>query len=63
MTTKDWKLPVAIDRDGAVAALYCGRRLPEHVLLRDGEITGVKLGVLSAAQLKAGHRQGTGATS
>lgn len=54
MKTKDWKLPVAIDRDGAVAALYSVAGCPSTYFVHDGEITGVKLGVLSAAQLTQG---------
>jgi hypothetical protein len=54
MKNKDWKVPVAIDRDGAVAALYSVAGCPSTFFAHDGEITGVKLGVLSAAQLEAG---------
>lgn len=54
MTTKVWKFPVPIDRDGAVAALYSVAGCPSTYFIHDGEITGVKLGVLSAAQLTQG---------
>jgi peroxiredoxin len=54
MKTKDWKIPVAIDRDGAVAALYSVAGCPSTYFSHNGDITGVKLGVLSAAQLAQG---------
>jgi peroxiredoxin len=63
---KDWKIPVAIDRDGAVAGLYSVAGCPSTYFARDGEITGVKLGVLSAAQLEQGLKnsaKSTGATN
>ncbi|MBJ7355085.1 MAG: redoxin domain-containing protein [Thermoleophilaceae bacterium] len=62
MRSKDWKLPVPIDRDGAVAALYSVAGCPSTYFVRDGEITGVKLGVLSAAQLEKGLKTDSGAT-
>jgi hypothetical protein len=54
---KGWKIPIAIDRDGAVAALYSVAGCPSTFFARDGEITGVKLGVLSAAQLAQGLKK------
>jgi hypothetical protein len=51
---QDWKIPVAIDRDGAVAGLYSVAGCPSTYFARDGEITEVKLGVLTAAQLEQG---------
>lgn len=62
MKKKDWKLPVAIDQDGAVAALYSVAGCPSTYFVRDGEITGVKLGVLSAAQIEKGLAVEPGAT-
>lgn len=50
---QDWKIPVAIDRDGAVAGLYSVAGCPSTYFAQDGEITEVKLGVLTAAQLEA----------
>lgn len=46
-----WRLPVAIDRDGAVAALYAVAGCPTTFFAADGRVTGVELGVLDAAQL------------
>ncbi|MGK2877193.1 MAG: TlpA family protein disulfide reductase [Solirubrobacterales bacterium] len=63
VTTKDWKLPVAIDGDGAVAGLYAVAGCPSTYFVRDGEVTGVKLGALSPAQLKAGLAKAAGATN
>lgn len=51
---KQWKLPIAIDRDGAVAGLYAVAGCPSTFFVDRGAITGVKLGVLSAGQLAAG---------
>lgn len=63
MATKDWRLPVAIDSDGAVAGLYAVAGCPSTFFVRDGQVTGVKLGALSSAQLKAGLAKEAGATS
>lgn len=60
--TRDWKIAVAIDRDGAVAGLYSVAGCPTTYFARDGEITGVMLGVLSAAQLKQGLAVRSGTT-
>lgn len=49
-----WRMPVAVDRDGATAALYATAGCPSYFFAEDGRITGVKLGVLSADQLAAG---------
>jgi hypothetical protein len=61
--TQDWKLPVAIDRDGAVAGLYAVAGCPSTYFVHDGEITGVKLGVLTSAQLAKGLAAEPGATA
>ncbi|MBI2692263.1 MAG: TlpA family protein disulfide reductase [Solirubrobacterales bacterium] len=60
---QDWKIPVAIDRDGAAAALYSVAGCPSTYFARDGEITGVKLGVLTAAQLEEGLVGSGGSTN
>jgi hypothetical protein len=46
-----WKLPVAVDRDGAVSSLYAVTGCPSVFFIRDGEIRGVKLGLQSAVEL------------
>lgn len=53
-----WKIPVAVDRDGAVAALYAVAGCPSTFFARDGEVTAVKLGVLSPDRLDAGLAAG-----
>lgn len=53
-----WKLPVAVDRDGAVASLYSVAGCPTTFFARDGQITAVKLAVLSPAGLDAGLAAG-----
>lgn len=60
--TQDWKIPVAIDRDGAVAGLYSVAGCPSTYFVHDGEITEVKLGVLNAAQLEEGLAKSAGST-
>jgi hypothetical protein len=59
---RGFKLPVPIDRDGAVAALYSVAGCPTTFFAHDGELTGVILGVLSAPQLTRGLGA-TGATN
>jgi hypothetical protein len=51
---KPWKLPIPIDRDGAVAGMYAVAGCPSTFFAHDGTITEVKLGVLSAEQLARG---------
>lgn len=46
-----WKIPVAVDRDGAAASLYSVTGCPSVFFAEDGVITGVKLGTQSAAEL------------
>ena len=58
----DWTIPVAIDRDGAVAALYAVAGCPSTFFAVDGKVTRVKLGTLSAAQLEQGVKLRPGAT-
>jgi hypothetical protein len=48
------RLPVPIDRDGAVAGLYAVAVCPTTFFVRGGEIVGVKLGRLSEEQLRQG---------
>lgn len=61
---RDWSVPVPIDRDGATAGLYAVAGCPSTFFIKDGKVTGVKLGSLTAAQLKHGLRAGepTGST-
>lgn len=54
-----WKLPVAADPDGAVAALYSVAGCPSAFFIKDGVIRGVKLGVQSPQQLEAAIKQYT----
>lgn len=48
---RDWSIPLPIDRDGAAAGLYAVAGCPSTFFIQDGEITGVKLGTLSAAEI------------
>lgn len=57
-----WKLPVAIDRDGAVSALYAVAGCPTTFFVRDGVVGGVWLGKLSAEQLTEHLERADGAT-
>lgn len=66
MAGKDWKIPVAIDSDGAVAALYAVAGCPSIFFAEDGTISGVKLGTQTEAQIEAGLKKSapvTGSTS
>lgn len=54
MAGRDWKIPVAIDGDGAVAALYAVAGCPTIFYADNGEISGVKLGASSEAQINQG---------
>lgn len=56
-------LPVPIDRDGAVAGLYAVAGCPTTFFVKDGTVTGVKLGRLTDRQLLGGLRGGAGATN
>ncbi|MGH2906181.1 MAG: redoxin domain-containing protein [Solirubrobacterales bacterium] len=56
---KSWKLPVAADPDGAVAALYSVAGCPSAFFAQDGVIRGVKLGVQSPEQLSQAIEQYT----
>lgn len=62
VANRGWQMPVAIDRDGAVAALYAVAGCPTTFFAEDGVVTGVKLGTLSDAQLEVGVRESAGAT-
>jgi hypothetical protein len=50
---KHWKLPIAVDPDGAASTLYSAPGCPSIFFAQDGKITGVKLGLQSSAQLSA----------
>lgn len=54
MAGRNWKIPVAIDRDGAVAGLYAVAGCPSIFFAEDGKITLVRLGTLSEAQIEQG---------
>jgi hypothetical protein len=53
-----WKIPVAVDRDGATASLYSVTGCPTVFAAQDGEVTAVKLGVQDEAALKAMQTDG-----
>ena len=55
-----WKLPVAVDDDGALAALYSVAGCPSTFFAKDGVIRGVKLGLQSTAELEAEIKRYTG---
>lgn len=59
---RGWKLPVAIDRDGAVAGLYAVAGCPSTFFVKDGTVSAVELGVLTQRQLAAGLKKRAGAT-
>lgn len=46
-----WKIPVAVDRDGAVASLYAVTGCPSVFWASDQETTAVKLGLHTVEQL------------
>ena len=56
--SKGWKIPVAVDRDGAAASLYSVTGCPTIFAASDGEITAVKLGTQSESALRAMHSDG-----
>jgi hypothetical protein len=49
---RGWKIPVAVDDDGVVAALYSVAGCPSLYFAHDGKITRVKLGIQSPQQLQ-----------
>ncbi|MFY9487994.1 MAG: redoxin domain-containing protein [Solirubrobacterales bacterium] len=49
---RGWKVPVVIDRDGAVSALYSVAGCPTVFFADDGEITNVRLSLQNAADLR-----------
>lgn len=49
---KGWRLPVAIDRDGAVASLYSVAGCPTTFFADAGRISAVHLGVLTTADFE-----------
>jgi hypothetical protein len=55
---RGWKLPVAVDRDGAVGILYNVGACPTTFFIREGEITGVRIGLIGATELERGLRVG-----
>lgn len=46
-----WKIPVAVDRDGAVASLYAVTGCPSVFWAKNQETTAVKLGLQTVEQL------------
>lgn len=51
---RGWTIPVAVDRDGALASLYAVAGCPSVFWSRDQQTTAVKLGVQSEQQLSSG---------
>lgn len=51
---KGWTIPVAIDRDGALASLYAVAGCPSVFWAKDQKTTAVKLGVQTEQQLADG---------
>ncbi len=51
-----WRVPLAIDRDGAVGGLYRVGACPTTFFLRDGKVTGVRIGLLDERDLARGLR-------
>ncbi len=47
-----WRMPQAIDRDGAVGVLYAIGACPTTVFVRDGKVTAVRIGLLDRAELE-----------
>lgn len=60
---RDWKLPVPIDRDGAVAGLYSVAVCPTTYFIANGTIRAVKLGELSSDALAAAAQSAFGSES
>lgn len=58
-----WKIPVAVDRDGAVASLYAVTGCPSVFWATDQETTAVKLGLQTVEQLLQPFGGATGAGS
>lgn len=55
---RGWNIPVAVDRDGALASLYSVTGCPTLFAATNGEITAVKLGVQDESALKAMQTDG-----
>lgn len=55
---REWKIPVGVDRDGALASLYSVTGCPTVFAAKDGEITAVKLGLQDESALKAMQTDG-----
>lgn len=49
---RGWRIPVAIDRDGAASIVYSVAGCPTIFFARDGVVSGVRLATLSARQLR-----------
>lgn len=47
-----WTIPVAVDRDAAATELFLVSGCPSTYFVRDGRISGVRLGLLEAAALR-----------
>lgn len=59
-TSREWKEPVGVDKDGAVVNLYGVGVCPVTVFSRGGIVKSVGLGNLTEAQLRARVRKLTG---
>ncbi|MGB3952344.1 MAG: redoxin domain-containing protein [Solirubrobacterales bacterium] len=55
-----WRISVAVDRDGAVSALYSVAGCPTVFFAVNGKIVGVRLGLQSSAELRRGLSDGDG---
>lgn len=49
---RGWTVPVAVDRDAAATELFLVSGCPSTYFVRDGRITGVRLGLIDAAALR-----------
>lgn len=52
VSRRGWRLPVAVDRDAAASELFLVSGCPSTYFAKDGEITGVRLGLQDAAALR-----------
>lgn len=57
---RGWTIPVPVDRDGAASVLYSVAGCPSIYFARDGEVTGVRLATLDAAELRSELEAGAG---
>lgn len=58
-----WTIPIAVDRDGAVASLYAVTGCPSVFWAKDQETTVVKLGIQTVDQLLEPFNGATGASN